>query len=493
MSAPAFLFAALLACGGGPADEPVPDESTCEVEPVTWDNFARGFIQTQCLPCHTATLSGVDRRGAPPTVNYDTYTEVVAQLGRITARATGSTPTMPPAGGIPDEDRQRLLDWVLCGAPGSDDPVLSCQTLNVRAGDLNLASPADAAAFCASTDNAVGGDLTVSADVEVPCLCDLQGTLALEGTGVTVLTLPELRAVHGDLIVAQNIDLAEVSLPALTEIGGQLVLQGNSVVNVNLAHLSSVGGSLQVSENVGLTTFDVVRLRWVMGDFQVENNPELLALPTATIDEVDGQVRIVNNDRLTELGAFQNALRIGGDIVVADNDGLVNLDGFTYLVDLSGDIEVLDNASLFQFPGFQNLWTHAGSITVADNPSLERMQAFVNLHTTAGTLRIEGNPRLWDLRGLESLTDVAGLAVVNNLNLPSLDGLEQLVVVSGDFELVDNPGVTDVLPLVALAQVDGDLTVTGNTGLSAADIDARLLCLGVDNVGGAVSVSGNGP
>ena len=37
------------------------------------------------------------------------------------------------------------------------------------------------------------------------------------------------------------------------------------------------------------------------------------------------------------------------------------------------------------------------------------------------------------------------------------------------------------------------ITVTGNTGLSAADIDAWLLNLGVDNVGGAVSVSGNGP
>ena len=62
----------------GPQTEPV-DPNPTEVgecppdSQVTWDTFAKGFLQTQCTQCHSALYEGDNRRGAPDGVDFDTY------------------------------------------------------------------------------------------------------------------------------------------------------------------------------------------------------------------------------------------------------------------------------------------------------------------------------------------------------------------------------------------------------------------------------------
>jgi hypothetical protein len=88
----------------------------CENDPVvTYDTFGRGFLAAYCNGCHGSHV--VDRKGAPPATLLDDR-DTVAMLGdRILARtmpADGSAPTMPPAGGITDDDRERLQVWLTC-------------------------------------------------------------------------------------------------------------------------------------------------------------------------------------------------------------------------------------------------------------------------------------------------------------------------------------------------------------------------------------------
>ena len=122
--AAALLGASLWACGGDPQKsdtggdgdalpQPISDAPLCDGAPViTWDSWGQGFMVESCQACHAST-SG-DRRGAPEGVHFDSREATLEIADRVLARATGGAPSMPPMGGVLDEDRERLLIWLTC-------------------------------------------------------------------------------------------------------------------------------------------------------------------------------------------------------------------------------------------------------------------------------------------------------------------------------------------------------------------------------------------
>jgi hypothetical protein len=103
---------------GASSDESGGDDGQpdCERGPVvTYDTFGRGFMAAYCNGCHGSTV--IDRRGAPPGILLDDRETVSMLSDRIFARVLppdGSAPTMPPAGGITPDDRERLVVWLSC-------------------------------------------------------------------------------------------------------------------------------------------------------------------------------------------------------------------------------------------------------------------------------------------------------------------------------------------------------------------------------------------
>jgi uncharacterized membrane protein len=84
--------------------------SGCEDAP-TWDGFAHGFFTSYCDSCHAADTP--DRQGAPTTVTFDTEAEAAAQAENV-RRTVLDMQTMPPGGGVFDEDLVKLAAWVDC-------------------------------------------------------------------------------------------------------------------------------------------------------------------------------------------------------------------------------------------------------------------------------------------------------------------------------------------------------------------------------------------
>lgn len=87
----------------------------CDEQPVlTYDTFGRGFLATYCDGCHGAAVQA--RQGAPADVVFDTREQALALADRILARTApeDGEPTMPPVGGVTDEDRARLRVWLGC-------------------------------------------------------------------------------------------------------------------------------------------------------------------------------------------------------------------------------------------------------------------------------------------------------------------------------------------------------------------------------------------
>ncbi len=108
----AGLSAATAACDTDTASPVAADTSCAEGPATSWANFGEGFFRTYCQGCHAA--SAQDRHGAPAAVVFDTTGEVAAWRPAILATATGAAPSMPPAGGVPEDERARLAFWLTC-------------------------------------------------------------------------------------------------------------------------------------------------------------------------------------------------------------------------------------------------------------------------------------------------------------------------------------------------------------------------------------------
>jgi uncharacterized membrane protein len=94
------------------ADEPCPNGGT----KLTYDNFGKPFFTANCNWCHSQETG--DRRGAPENYVFDTVEEIRKHADRIFARAAGPNDSMPPGPDDPPrEDRDKLAEWLACGAP----------------------------------------------------------------------------------------------------------------------------------------------------------------------------------------------------------------------------------------------------------------------------------------------------------------------------------------------------------------------------------------
>jgi uncharacterized membrane protein len=105
------------------ADVGTPTGATCPSEQtLTYENFGRQFLQTYCLRCHSASVQGADRQGAPDDHNFDDIMVIRGMAEHVDLHA-GSGPAatneaMPPSDPKPTlEERQKLSTWLVCGAP----------------------------------------------------------------------------------------------------------------------------------------------------------------------------------------------------------------------------------------------------------------------------------------------------------------------------------------------------------------------------------------
>jgi hypothetical protein len=83
----------------------------------TWTSFAQPFFGSYCTRCHSSTLTGAARNGAPDGYNWDDEASVRAHLDMIRT-AVGVGNFMPPSDPRPACDaRRRVVRWIDAAAP----------------------------------------------------------------------------------------------------------------------------------------------------------------------------------------------------------------------------------------------------------------------------------------------------------------------------------------------------------------------------------------
>lgn len=83
----------------------------CPPGSPTWTTWTEGFLVGKCQPCHASTA--VERHGAPAAVVFDAWEDAVGQAEAI-GDAVLERGSMPPAGGVTEEERVLLEAWVAC-------------------------------------------------------------------------------------------------------------------------------------------------------------------------------------------------------------------------------------------------------------------------------------------------------------------------------------------------------------------------------------------
>ena len=111
MRAIAWLSVLVGACGSAPVcDDPSnPPDFATQVAPL---------LASRCLPCHSVSVRGPNRQGAPRESNYDTYEQAAVNAQAMANRAASESQPMPPrSSGLPRltaSELSLLRQWVSC-------------------------------------------------------------------------------------------------------------------------------------------------------------------------------------------------------------------------------------------------------------------------------------------------------------------------------------------------------------------------------------------
>ena len=84
---------------------------------LTYENFGAAFLSAHCRTCHSRTIAGQNRNGAPSSANFDSAQDASLYRGLILAKTQGTNPSMPPGLYLSTKQKVALAEWLDCGAP----------------------------------------------------------------------------------------------------------------------------------------------------------------------------------------------------------------------------------------------------------------------------------------------------------------------------------------------------------------------------------------
>ncbi len=230
---------------------------------------------------------------------------------------------------------------------------------------------------------------------------EITGDLRIEGAGITLVALPDLLEVGGDVLVGPA--PGALSLPALTQVGGSFsVSNAASLTSLAAPVLASVGGTLLVT-GTSLSALSLPALT-TAENMEIYSNSALTNLDVPVLESAS--VYVSSNAALTtvELPALTTAgyLILYGPVLTA-----VTLAALTTVTfDLQLSTPALTSVDL---PAL----TTAGSVTVTSNTLLTSLSLPALTSVSAGALSVQSNPALTSV-DVSALTTVGNLAVGGN-------------------------------------------------------------------------------
>jgi hypothetical protein len=293
-------------------------------------------------------------------------------------------------------------------------------------------------------------------------LTSLKGMDSLEAVnaayffhGVRIENNIALKSLEGlEKITTNNGFLYIINNDALTNLNG--------LNNLSLNHFGEVRieGCDKIQSLHGLE-----KLAWLDGDIMIKDNLVLTDVSALnTLSFIRGRFRAINNPSLAEMNGLEKLHAIEG-VEIYDNNALTSLGGLRNLDTISDIILLRNNTKLKDLSPFHNVKT-TQFLNLADLPSVTELTGFSQLNNVKGNINID-NTGLIDLHGLEGITKLQRLDILNNKKLQSLHGIDNLVSLENSYSLtiVSNQELTSLAGLGKLKSAAGMIVVVSNSKL----------------------------
>ena len=351
------------------------------------------------------------------------------------------------------------------------------------------------------------------------------GNLTIDATGtITDLSnLADLESIGGELIVKNygtdetNRDPLAAFSSLVTASGIRILAEGNDnpgITTIVSNTLSRINGDFEIEGNNLVGTVNLPTLEHIEGSWIIRDNNLITPVIAGSLDSINGDFRFNNNDNLSNLDDIDILTHIGGGLYIRNNQRLNTIDGLgfsarpigknvtnfvvdTFAVEDNLQLSTLDNTSLVVTAALllnnndllnevgtnANVFFGSTSSLVTPTAPLERIEITNNrlLERVSNAFRrnptivvdnftIANNPDLENL-GTQKLNVRKNFTFENNDKIFRLPSLSPTVNLTGDLKIVDNlvlgfENIRSETKLGNLLNVDGNVTITGNSAIS---------------------------
>ncbi|MCB9765658.1 MAG: hypothetical protein H6739_38145 [Alphaproteobacteria bacterium] len=219
----------------------------------------------------------------------------------------------------------------------------------------------------------------------------------------------------------------------------------------------------------------------------------------AGVNHITGHLEL--HDSMDSFEGLESLCRVDGIVLVSEHPSLIDLSGLSNLT-FAGGVELTYNTSQVSLEGLERLVYVEDRLLVSAMPNRAFTMQGVDALVHVGYLYLISNV-MPDFTGLEGLRS-AGRVTINGGELASLDGLDALEVVEGQFELAFMPPTLESVDgLPSLTEIGGELWVSDNQflvdlppmsslqRLGSLKIEGNQRLNALDGLTGLRSVDGN--
>ncbi|MEZ4955021.1 MAG: CARDB domain-containing protein [Saprospiraceae bacterium] len=302
----------------------------------------------------------------------------------------------------------------------------------------------------------------------------------------TIIDNPSLENIHGlGNLETVNTTLFIQRCDALGSLDGlnkltttvRLVVSGNDMLTdiSALSSLTNVENEFLIVDNPLLSDCciltDLLNSSAIGGPISIENNAPGCN-SEQDIETSCGPVICTGDvilESQAEVDAFPGCEIIEGQLVIEGGD-ISDLTPLSSLKEIRKVLVIRNNSNLLTLNGLNNLTT-IGGLAVVNNPLLKNLLPLSNVNSDdLSPLVFQKNKAMIDLKGLEGITGVQYLSISENSNLTTLEGLNNLAIGKSDFLVSQNPALENLNGLNSL-HTTKDVTGIHNNDV-LADISA---------------------
>jgi hypothetical protein len=283
---------------------------------------------------------------------------------------------------------------------------------------------------------------------------------------------PGVTEVTGDVTISGDEILNLYGLEVITRISGDLWIDNNDSLTtlIGLHNLEYIGGSLHLAGLGGIHDFTgLEKVAAVGGKFEISFTKELVnAVGLNQLTSLGGDLDMLFNKKLVDLTGLAQLTTINGGILAHGNEQLQSLSGLEGITHVQGNLSLTYNQELESLNGLNQVNIIDGYLRIEDHgANLQNMAGLEQLTEVGSYILIDGNPGMIDLVGLDNLVQANGLHVENNLEIRSLEGLNQLTTLGGSLYLENNNRLKNLDPLLNLTSITGNIILNWNDSLTS--------------------------